>query len=38
MNLNMESGKQIFRELFQKADEFDGIWDEKFGVIPTEFD
>lgn len=38
MDLNMESGKQIFRELFQKADEFDGIWDEKFGVIPTEFD
>lgn len=38
MDLNMESGKQIFRELFQKADEFDGIWDKKFGVIPTEFD
>jgi serine protease Do len=38
MDLNMESGKQIFSELFQKADEFDGILHEKFGIIPAEFD
>jgi hypothetical protein len=38
MDLNMESGKQIFSELFLKADEFDGILHEKFGIIPAEFD